>query len=197
MYLIGKGKSLHLPATTWRPSCAVSRPVVARYQLRLAARAFFSFLRILTSELTGCFQHHNIHSIAAWYEWLDTWSCDHIAEAGCKDQFHNVGPKLVVQHLKDNTEWLKGTRKWRAAHLCWSIHEIDKSMDRAGKATDYIFSVVTHTDLVKLIEFSLVCHNYCYLQERFGSTCLLFLWEAHSAHSPLTSIAFGHFTCKR
>ena len=98
LYLIGKGKSLHLPAITWRPICAVSRPIVPRFRLRLAARAFSCFLRVLSSEITGCFHHHNVHSIVSWYTWLDTWSCTHVTEADCKDQFNNVDPALVVQY---------------------------------------------------------------------------------------------------
>ena len=161
LYLIGKGKSLCLPAITWRPICAVSRPVIPRHRLRLAARAFSCFLRVLTSEITGCFHHHHVHSVAAWYEWLGTWSCDYIGEADCKDPFNNVDPKLVVQYLRDSTAWLKTQRKWRATQMCWSIHKTDKTMDRAGKATDFNFSVITHEDLIQLIEFSLCRDNFC------------------------------------
>ena len=46
--------------------------------------------------------------------------------------------------------------------MFWSIHKSDKSMDRAGKATDYNFSVFTHADLVPLVEFSLCRDNYCW-----------------------------------
>ena len=125
LYLIGKGKSLRLPAITWRPICAVSRPIVPRSRLRLAARAFSCFLRVLSNEIIGCFHHHNVHSIASWNTWLDTWSCTHVTEADCKDQFNNVDPALVVQYLNESTEWLKTKRQWRAPQMCWSIHKAD------------------------------------------------------------------------
>ena len=67
LYLIGKGKSLHLPAITWGPICAVARPIVPWYRLRLAVRAFSYFLRFLTHEITSCFHHHNPKSVADWY----------------------------------------------------------------------------------------------------------------------------------
>ena len=177
LYLIGKGKSLRLPAITWRPICAVSRPIVPRFQLRLAARAFSCFLRVLSSEITGCFHHHNVHSIASWYAWLDTWSCTHVTEADCKDQFNNVDPALVVQYLNESTEWLKTKRQWRAPQMWWSIHKTDKSMDRVGKATDYDFSVISHAELVDLITFSLRTDNFC--------------WAAGSAWQRLFAIPMG------
>ena len=158
--LIGKGKSLHLPAITWRPIYAVSRTIVPRFRLRLAARAFSCFLRVLSSEITGCFHHHNVHTIASWYTWLDTWSWTHVTETHCKDQFNNVNRALVVQYLHESTEWLKTKRQWRAPEMCWSIHKTDKSMDRVGKATNYNFSVISHAELVDLITFSLCSDNF-------------------------------------
>ena len=131
LYLIGKGKSLRLPAITWRRICAVARPVIPRYRLCLAVRAFSCFLRVLTSEITGCFHHHNVHSFASWYTWLDSWSCTHVTEADCKDEFNNVDPALVVKYLKESTEWLKPKRQWRSTQMCWSIHKTDKAMDRS------------------------------------------------------------------
>ena len=130
LYLIGKGKSLKLPAVIWCPIYAVARPVIPCHHLRSAARAFSCFLRILTSEITGCFYHHNIHSVAEWYPWLDSWNCSHIAEADCKDQFNNVHPKLVVQYLQESTDWLISKSRCRSIQMCWSIHKSDKGMDR-------------------------------------------------------------------
>ena len=162
LYLIGKGASLRLPAITWQPICALARPVIPRYCLRFAARAFSCFLRVLTSEITGCFHHHNVHSIASWYTWLDSWSCTHVTEAECKDQFNNVDPALVVKYLKESTDWSKSKRQWRSTQMCWSIHKTNKAMDRSRKATDYNFSVISHAELVDLITFSLCSDNFCW-----------------------------------
>ena len=162
LYLIGKGKSLFLPAITWRPICAIAQPLVPRAQLHLAVRAFSCFLRVLTQEIIGCFHHHAAHSIADWYSWLDTWSCTHIVEADCKDQFNNVNPKLVVQYLQDSWAWLRSKRQWRATQMCWSIHKTDRSMDRIGKASDYNFSVVSHVEIIDLLTFSLRRDNFCW-----------------------------------
>ena len=161
LYLIGKGKSLCLPPITWRPIPAVSSPIVRRFRLRLAARAFFCFLRVLSNKITGCFHHHNVHSIASWYTWLDRSSCTHVTEADCKDQFNNVDPALVVQYFNESTVWIKTKRQWRAPQMCSSIHKTDKSVDRCGKATDYKFSVILHAELVDLITFSLCSDNFC------------------------------------
>ena len=46
LYLIGKGKSLHKPVITWRPICAKCAPVIPRWRLRIAARAFTCFSAI-------------------------------------------------------------------------------------------------------------------------------------------------------
>ena len=67
LYLIGKGKSLRMPAITWRPICAVARPIVPRDRLHIAARAFSCFLRVLTSEIIGCFHHHSVQSSQSEY----------------------------------------------------------------------------------------------------------------------------------
>ena len=102
----------------------------------------------LTTEITGCFHHHDIPSVAGWYNWLGTWSCSHIAEADCKDQFNNVDPRCVVNYLKESSEWLRSKRRWRTAQMYWFINKTYKSMDRAGEATDYNFSIISHADLI-------------------------------------------------
>ena len=111
-------------------------PTPLANQLCIAARAFSCFLRILTIEITGCFHHHDIHSVAAWYNWLETWSRSNIAEADCKDQFNNVDPRCVVNYLKESTEWLCSKRRWRAAQMYWSVHKADESIGphRKGRA---------------------------------------------------------------
>ena len=53
-------------------------------------------------------------------------------------------------------------RQWRATQMCWSVHKIDKSMDRAGKATNYNFSVISHVELIDRISFSLCRDNFCW-----------------------------------
>ena len=46
--------------------------------------------------------------------------------------------------------------------MCWSIHKTNKSMDHLGKATDYNFSVISHSDRLRIIEFSLCQDNFCW-----------------------------------
>jgi hypothetical protein len=65
LYLIGKGKSLSLKHITWRPICAQSAPVIPRWRLRLAARAFTCFLKFLSSHITGSFLHQSIQDVGS------------------------------------------------------------------------------------------------------------------------------------
>ena len=71
-------------------------------------------------------------------------------------------PELLSQELCPlQGEGGAGGGGGRATQMCWSIHKIDKSMDRAEKATDDIFSVIQHADLVQLMMFSLCSDNFC------------------------------------
>ena len=48
---------------------------------------------------------------------------------------------------------------WRAATLVWSIHETNKSHDRAGEGKRGTFHVLSMNDLISLLEFSLSQDN--------------------------------------
>ena len=48
------------------------------------------------------------------------------------------------------------------SHTDGLIHKTNNSMDRAGKATDYNFSVLSHAELVDIISFSLCGDNFCW-----------------------------------
>ena len=149
LYLIGKGKSLHKPVITWRPICANCAPVVPRWRLRIAARAFTCFLRLLSKEVTGCFLHLSIQDVAGWLDDLNSWGCTVIGEADCKDQFNRILPRDVLQHLDDATQ------------MFWSIHKYDKCLDRCGKANAYNFDVISHEELTGLIRFCLQEDRFC------------------------------------
>ena len=130
LYLIGKGKSLSKPVITWRPICGNCAPVIPRWRLRIAARAFTCFLRFLSKEVTGCFLHLSIQDVAGWLDDLNSSGCTVIGEADCKDQFNRILPRDVLKHLDDATEWLRNERQWRATQMFWSIHKFDKCLDR-------------------------------------------------------------------
>ena len=150
-----------LPAITWRPICASCAPVVPRWRLRIAARAFTCFLRFLSKEVTGCFLHLSIQDVAGWLDDLNSWGCTVIGEADCKDQFNRILPRDVLQHLDDATQWLRNERQWRATQMFWSIHKYDKCLDRCGKANAYNFDVISHEELTSMIRFCLQEDRFC------------------------------------
>ena len=51
---------------------------------------------------------------------LSSWSVQAIGEADCKEQFDNVHPRTVIQHMCDAAA---KRRRWRATTLGWNIHK--------------------------------------------------------------------------
>ena len=100
----------------------------------------------------------------------------------------------MIQYLKQSIECLKTKRR----QMCWSIHKTDKSMDKAGKATDYNFHVMSHNEL---IEFLLLFHSVATTSARqsvlLGNACSQYLWVAHSVHNLQIYIVYGPFTWLR
>ena len=161
LHLIGKGKSLSLKPITWRPICAQSAPVIPRWRLRLAARAFTCFLKFLSSHITGSFLHQSIQDVGRWMLDLNTWHCTVIGEADCEDQFNRILPSDVLQHFHEATEWLRSECRWRAPQMFWSLHKYDKTLDRAGKAAAFNFDVISHQELTELLQFCLQTDSLC------------------------------------
>ena len=114
LHLIGKGKSLSLKHIIWRPICAKPAPVVPRWKLRRAARAFTCFLKSLSSHITGSFLHLSIQDVGRQMLDLNTWHCTVIGEADCKDQFNRILPSDLLQSFHEATEWLHSKCRWRA-----------------------------------------------------------------------------------
>ena len=112
LYLIGKGESLHMPLISWRPICANCAPVVPRWRLRIAVRAFTCFLKFLSKAVTGSFLHLSIQEVAGWLEDLNSWGCTVIGEADCKDQFNRILPSDMLKHFDEATKWLRNECQW-------------------------------------------------------------------------------------
>ena len=111
LYLIGKGKSQIQTEILWRPIAASPAPVISRSRLRVAAHAFTCFVRTLVSELPACFLVLNLNDMGQWVNRLSSWCVEVIGEADCKEQFNNVHPATVVQHMKEASAWLKQRRR--------------------------------------------------------------------------------------
>ena len=84
--------------------------------------------------------------------------------------------------------------------MCRLIHKTDQSMDRAGKAAYYTFTVILHAELIQLITFPLCSHNFCWAVGSAGQ-CLFAIpmggGGAVSVHSPQICTAFGLSTYYR
>ena len=156
---IGKAKSQVQTEILWRPIAASPSPVILRSRLRVAARAFACFVRTLVSELPACFLVLNVNDMGQWVNRLSSWSVEVIGEADCKEQFNNVHPATVLQHMKGAAAWLKQRRPWRATTLGWSIHKENKKLDRAGEAKKSTFDFLSMDALIELVHFPLLQDN--------------------------------------
>ena len=159
LYLIGKAKSQVQTEMLWRPIAPSPAPVLSRSRSRVAARAFTCFVCTLVSELPACFLGLNLNDMGQWVNRFSGWSVEVIGEADCKEQFNNVHPATVVQHMKEASTWLKQQRRWRAATLGWSIHKENKKLDRAGEAKKSTFDFLSMDALIELVSFSLLQDN--------------------------------------
>ena len=157
MYLLGKAKSLRLPAILWRPIAAVSCPFVSRHALRIA---FTCFLRCFTEEITASILVLRVMDIAPWVQHLSDWGATFMGEADCKEQFNRIEPATTVQELRDASQFLYHRKRRGASSIIWSIHRDSKALDRAGKATSASFWHFSHEELIGIVNFSLTEDNY-------------------------------------
>ena len=166
LYLLGKAKSLLKGKWLWRPIAANPKPVLHKVQLKTAARAFTTFLRMLIVEFPMSFQVLRVTDVAQWYRWIDSMGLTTPVELDCKEQFNRVRPVWVVHHMRAASSWLYERKRWRSSELTWSIHKDHRRLDRAGKVCAQRFRYVTHDDLIRLVEFDLTSNNHCTAAEQ-------------------------------
>ena len=97
--------------------------------------------------------------MGGWINKFGDWSVAVIGEADCKEQFNNVRPQAVIQHMREAAQWLRKRRRWRATTLGWSIHKDNKKLDRAGEAKKSTFDFLSMDELLDLVSFSLLSDN--------------------------------------
>ena len=103
-----------------------------------------------------------VTEMASWFHWCAENGFPPIAELDCKEQFNNIEPGTIEEHLKAGSEWLIARKRWRAKELTWSVHHAHTKMDRAGKAASGSFHYISHDDLVKIVSHELTHNNGCY-----------------------------------
>ena len=192
LYLLGKAKSLTKQCILWRPIAAIVEPQVQRFYLRTAARAFTLLLRLLVSEILGAFLVLKISDLGTWIHGLSDWQCTAIGEADCSGQFNNITPLSVVKDLRESVQWLAKRRRWNANDITWSIHRDNKKLDRAGMGTSSRFTHIKHTELEKLVYFSLLTDTHTHEHRAsFGHVQEPSPWEGHSVPRALICDPYG------
>ena len=163
LYIIAKAKSLWAgKGWQWRPIAASPQPIVQKSKPRVAARAFTRLLKYLVQEVAMSFLTLSVTELSSWYHWCANNGFTAIVEFDGKEQFKNIPPTTMHDHLKASSEWLTNRKRWRAKDLIWSIHHMHAKMDRAGKASSQNFHYINHEDLVALVSHELGNNNGCY-----------------------------------
>ena len=67
--------------------------------------------------------------VSNWFSWLHSIGARFISEVDCRDQFNNICPSTVANHLTSASAWLSKHRKWRMSEIEWSIHKDVKKLD--------------------------------------------------------------------
>ena len=160
MYLLGKAKSLCLPAILWRLHATVIGPFVGRHTLRIAARAFTCFLRCLCEEITASILVLRVMDIAPWVQHLSHWDATCMGEADCKEQFYRIQPATIVQDLRDASQFFYQKKHWRDSSIIWSVHRDSKALDRVGKAASASFWHFLHEERISIANVSLTEDNF-------------------------------------
>ena len=159
MYLLGKAKAMRKETMLWRPMAAASRPFVSRHTLRIAARAFTCFLRLLRESVTASILVLRVSDVAPWVRTLSQWGATCVHEADCKEQFNRIRPNVTVRELREASQFLYHKKRWGAEAIVWSIHRDCKELDRAGRAASSAFWHFSHEELTQLVQFSLTEDN--------------------------------------
>ena len=123
---------------------------------------FTCFLNNLVREIPMSILRLSVTEMASRFHRCAENGFTAIAELECKDQFNNIEPGTIEEHLKADSEWLIA-RKWcRGKEVIWSVHHAHTKMDRAGKAFGGSFHCVIHDELVKIVSHELTNNNGCY-----------------------------------
>ena len=72
LYLIGKGKSLRKGRWLWCGIIALPQPLLPKPELRIAARANTTFLRVLLREIHCVFITQEVNDVSRWFHSLST-----------------------------------------------------------------------------------------------------------------------------
>ena len=159
MYLLGKAKAMGKETMLWRPIAAASRPFVSRHTLRIAARAFTYFLRMLRESITTSMLVLRVSDVAPWVRTLSQWGAPCVGEADCKEQFNRIRPNVTVRELQEASQFLYHKKRWGAKAIVWSIHRGCTELDHAGHAASSAFWHFSHEELTQLVQFSLTEDN--------------------------------------
>ena len=160
MYLIVKGKSLKKGQRLWRGFTALPGPLLPKRWLHNAARANTTFLRLLSRDLSMSFVAHDITAVSKWYDWLDSVGCTFLSEVDCKDQFYNVHPIDIHNHLSEGSEWLSKRKHWCMSEIIFSVSRDSKKWYTVGRANSTKFWFITHAQMTNTIEFKMEHNNF-------------------------------------
>ena len=80
LHLIRKGKRLKKHQWLWRGITALPQPLVPKKQLRVAARANTTFLRLLAQEIPCSFIAQNVNLVSRWYHWLPSINLEYVSD---------------------------------------------------------------------------------------------------------------------
>ena len=84
-----------------------------------------------------------------------------MSEVDFKDQFNNVLPTDIHDHLSEASEWLSKRKHWRMSEIIWSISRDSKKLDRVGRANSTKFWFITHARMTDdTIAFEMEHNNF-------------------------------------
>ena len=69
----------------------------------------------------------------------------------------------MYSQMQGASTWLYKRKEWHSSELTWSIHRTHKSLDRAGKANARDLLLITHNQLISLVEFNLTQNDKCWV----------------------------------
>ena len=77
----------------------------------------------------------------------------------CKEQFNNVHPATIIQHMCEAAAWLKQRRRLCATTLGLNVHKQNIKLDIAGQTKKSTFDFISMDALIELAWFSLLQDN--------------------------------------
>ena len=61
----------------------------------------------------------SVNDLSRWFHWAADNGFTAISELDCKEQFNNIPPDTVHEHLQASSKWLIAKRRWGAKDLVW------------------------------------------------------------------------------